>query len=142
MGRVYTTRPCVKKMTRAGIGIPTSTVARPANVKPQAAPFLWRYSARLAARRKAWAKSLTRSSGCSIPTDRRISPSVTPAASRTACGTPECVVEAGWQTSDSVPPRLTASLNSSSAFRMRKPRARSSATTKAKVEPGPVHCRA
>lgn len=71
----------------------------------------------------------------------RIRPSDTPAASRSAAGTPECVVEAGWQTSDSVPPRLTADLNRRSALMKRNALARPPSSTNAKVEPGPVHWR-
>ena len=43
----------------------------------------------------------------------------TPLRWRTATGTPECVIVAGWLASDSVPPRLTASFISLSALRNR-----------------------
>ncbi|KAG0761539.1 hypothetical protein G6F22_018860 [Rhizopus arrhizus] len=85
--------------------------------------------------------SAIRSSSCSSPMDTRISPSDTPAASRSAAGTPECVVDAGWQTSDSVPPRLTADLNRCSALMKRNARSRPPSSTKANVDPGPVHWR-
>jgi hypothetical protein len=55
-----------------------------------------------------------------------------------SAGTPECEVEAGWQTSDSVPPSDTAGLKICSALMIRQASALSSATTKEKVEPGPL----
>ena len=47
---------------------------------------------------------------------------------------------AGWLASDSVPPRLTASLKSWSALSTRKASASPPRTSKVKVEPGAVHC--
>src|SRR5436309_10806962 len=58
----------------------------------------------------AWARSATRSSGCSMPIESRIVASETPMRARSAAGTPECVVGPGWQASDSVPAGLTAGL--------------------------------
>src|SRR5580698_8498146 len=87
----------------------------------------------------AYDRSEIRSSGCSSPTDTRIKPSDTPAAARTSAGTPECVVEAGWQISDSVPPRLTADLNSVRLLMNLNACARPPSSTNANVDPGPVH---
>ena len=49
-----------------------------------------------------------------MPTENRTTPSVIPTCSRTAFGTPACVIVAGWQTRLSTPPRLSASVNNSS----------------------------
>lgn len=65
----------------------------------------------------ACARSATRSSGCSTPIDSLIVESRTPIRSRTSLGTPEWVIAAGWLASDSVPPRLTASLKICKALR-------------------------
>ncbi len=46
-----------------------------------------------------------------MPTDIRISPSVTSETIAGLLGTPECVVLAGCEIKVSVPPRLTASLD-------------------------------
>ena len=57
-------------------------------------------------------RSAIKSSGCSIPTLRRISPSVTPLAARASGETKLCVVLAGWQARLSTSPRDTAWVNS------------------------------
>ena len=49
-----------------------------------------------------------RSSTCSMPTDRRIRPSVIPTCRRISYGMEACVMVAGWQTRLSTPPRLSA----------------------------------
>ena len=74
--------------------------------------------------------------------DRRIVESSTPIRSRTSTGTPECVIAAGWLASDSVPPRLTASLKIWSALRKRKAAFSPPTMSKEKVEPAPVDCAA
>ena len=55
--------------------------------------------------------------GCSMPIETRMVASVMPRRSRISFGTPEWSWWPGWQASDSVPPRLTASLKTCSAFR-------------------------
>ncbi len=75
-----------------------------------------------------------------MPIDRRIVASLTPIASRSSFGTPEWVVLAGCEASDSVPPRLTASLKICSAFSALKAAALPPFTSKEKVEPGPEAC--
>ena len=75
-----------------------------------------------------------------MPIDTRIVASLTPRRSRVSFGTPEWVVEAGWQVSDSVPPRLTASLNTCSALSTRNASASPPSTSNEKVEPGASHC--
>ncbi len=77
-----------------------------------------------------------------MPIETRMVASVMPSRSRTAFGTPEWVVEAGWLASDSVPPKLTASLNSWSALSTRNASASPPATSNEKVEPGAAHCAA
>jgi len=72
----------------------------------------------------ACSRSAHRSSTCSMPTENRTRPSVTPTASRTAFGTEAWVMLAGWQTSDSMPPRLSAWVNS------RRRRMKASASSK------------
>jgi hypothetical protein len=62
----------------------------------------------------ACAMSAISSSGCSMPIEARISAGVMPISRPASSLSPECTVVAGWQISDSVPPRLTASLNSCS----------------------------
>src|SRR5215510_2407720 len=84
--------------------------------------------------------SASRSLGSSTPIDRRIVPSVMPSALRSSALMPECVVEAGWQISDSVPPRLTASLMSWMLLRSLNATSRPPLTLKAKVEPALWHC--
>ena len=74
-------------------------------------------------------------------TDTRINPSDTPAAARASAGTPECVVDAGWQISDSVPPRLTADLKSVRWLMNRNACSRPPSRMNANVEPGPLHWR-
>ena len=71
--------------------------------------------------------------------DRRV---VMPIRVAPPSGTPECVVAAGWQASDSVPPRLTASLKICSAFRNANASASPPSMSKEKVEPGAVRLRA
>ena len=61
---------------------------------------------------RARSRSPIKSSGCSIPTLRRISPSVTPLAARASAETKLCVVLAGWQARLSTSPRDTAWVNS------------------------------
>ena len=51
------------------------------------------------------------SSASSSPIDSRINLSPIPDAGGTSCGTRQCAVDAEWHTSDSLPPRLTASLS-------------------------------
>ena len=75
-----------------------------------------------------------------MPIERRIVASVTPMRSRTSFGTPECVVEAGCEASDSVPPRLTASLKMRSALRKRKASASPPLMSNEKVVPAALHC--
>ena len=77
-----------------------------------------------------------------MPIESRIVASLTPMRSRNAAGTPECVVEPGWQASDSVPPRLTASLKICSRLRHANASARPPRMSNEKVEPAPVHCAA
>ncbi|MOA45366.1 hypothetical protein D3C78_1677590 [compost metagenome] len=77
-----------------------------------------------------------------MPIERRIVVSRTPMRRRTSIGTPEWVIAAGWLASDSVPPRLTASLKICSAFRKRKAASWPPDMSKEKVEPAPVHCAA
>jgi hypothetical protein len=60
---------------------------------------------------KAWLMSAIRSSGCSIPIDMRTNDGVIPISRRACSVSPECTVVVGWQIKDSVPPRLTANLN-------------------------------
>ena len=69
--------------------------------------------------------------------DRRIG---NPEPIATCLGTPEWVVDAGWQASDSVPPRLTASLTICSASRTRNASTSPPLTSNENVEPAPVHC--
>ncbi len=76
-----------------------------------------------------------------MPTEMRMSESVTPAASRICFGTPECVVLAGCEISVSVPPSETASLATFNASRKRKASASPPLIAKEKVEPGPLHWR-
>lgn len=52
--------------------------------------------------------SSIRSSLSSIPTDKRTKPSVKPIFLRISTGTLPCVIETGWQTRDSTPPRDSA----------------------------------
>jgi hypothetical protein len=59
---------------------------------------------------KAWAMSAIRSEWCSMPIDNRIVESRTPIFWPISARTPEWVMLAGRLASDSVPPRLTASL--------------------------------
>jgi hypothetical protein len=68
---------------------------------------------------KACAMSAIRSDGCSMPIDSRIVESRTPIFWRMSAGTPEWVMLAGRLASDSVPPRLTASLKICSEFHRR-----------------------
>ena len=89
---------------------------------------------------RACDRSATRSSACSMPIDRRIVVSPTPMRARTSAGTPECVVVPGWQASDSVPPRLTASLKICSRLRQANASASPPLMSKEKVEPGALHC--
>jgi hypothetical protein len=55
--------------------------------------------------------------------------------------TPECTVVAGWQTKDSVPPRLTASLKTCNALSTAKGVSLAASHVKRKVLPAPVHWR-
>ena len=89
---------------------------------------------------KACARSAIRSDGCSMPIDSRIVESRTPILSRMPAGTPEWVMLAGRLASDSVPPRLTASLKICSAFKNLNAAARPPTMSKENVEPAPVHC--
>jgi len=87
----------------------------------------------------ACARSEIRSSMFSMPTEMRISASVSPISSRSSLATPECVIAAGCETSVSVPPSETASfmiwrLSSSAKASFSPP-----TTSKAKVEPAAVH---
>jgi hypothetical protein len=84
--------------------------------------------------------SAIKSSGCSIPIDNRIVESRIPIFWRTSAGTPECVMLAGRLASDSVPPRLTASLKICSALRNLNAAAWPPIMSNENVEPAPVHC--
>ena len=75
-----------------------------------------------------------------MPIDSRIVASLTPMRARKSAGTPECVVEPGWLASDSVPPRLTASLKICSLLRHANASASPPLMSNEKVEPAPVHC--
>src|ERR1700733_14912302 len=92
-------------------------------------------------RASAWVRSATMSSTCSMPMEARMVASEIPRRSRVSRGTPECTVVAGWQTKDSVPPRLTASLKTCSALSTAKASASPPRTSNAKVLPAPVHWR-
>ena len=50
------------------------------------------------------------SSISSIPTEKRTNPSANPIFSRSDLGIEACVIDAGWSTKDSTPPRLSAKL--------------------------------
>src|ERR1700676_1307222 len=89
---------------------------------------------------KACAMSAIRSDGCSIPIDSRIVESKTPFFWRMSARTPEWVMLAGRLASDSVPPRLTASLKICSAFKNLNAAAWPPTMSNEKVEPAPVHC--
>ena len=65
--------------------------------------------------------------------------SSTPMRWRTSTGIPEWVIVAGCEASDSVPPRLTASLKIFSAFRNRNEAGCPPLISKEKVEPAPLH---
>ena len=89
-------------------------------------------------RASAWVRSATMSSTCSMPMEARMVASEMPRRSRVSRGTPECTVVAGWQTKDSVPPRLTASLKTCSALSTAKAPASPPSTSNEKVLPAPV----
>ncbi len=89
---------------------------------------------------KACAMSAMRSDGCSMPIDSRIVESRTPIFWRMSAGTPEWVMLAGRLASDSVPPRLTASLKICSAFKNLNAADWPPAMSNENVEPAPVHC--
>src|SRR5499427_4757750 len=72
------------------------------------------------AQRNAWFRSAIRSSGSSIPTERRISAGVMPSPNRSSSRMSEWVIAAGCEASVSVPPRLTASLITLSRSRTAK----------------------
>ena len=55
-------------------------------------------------------RSPIKSSTSSIPTESRKSASVIPRRSRSSFGIEPCVIRAGWEISDSTPPRLSARL--------------------------------
>src|SRR5258705_8190127 len=84
---------------------------------------------------KACAISAIRSDGCSMPIDSRIVESRMPIFWRMSAGTPEWVMLAGRLASDSVPPRLTASLKIRSAFKNLKAAALPPTMSNANVEP-------
>ena len=75
-----------------------------------------------------------------MPIDSRIVESRTPIFLRMSAGTPEWVMLAGRLASNSVPPRLTASLKICSAFRNLNAAAWPPTMSNEKVEPAPVHC--
>ena len=58
----------------------------------------------------AWSRSLIMSLTFSMPVDSLMSPSVMPTFSLMSAGIDACVMLAGWHTSDSTPPRLSASV--------------------------------
>src|SRR6266481_1414064 len=89
---------------------------------------------------KACAISAIRSDGCSMPIDSRMVESRTPIFWRMSAGTPEWVMLAGRLASDSVPPRLTASLKICSAFKNLKAAPWPPTMSNENVEPAPVHC--
>ena len=66
--------------------------------------------------------------------------SVMPMRSRSAGGMSEWVMVPGCSASDSVPPRLTASLTSFREFNSRNASASLPTTSKEIMEPGPTHC--
>ena len=77
-----------------------------------------------APRRRACSRSAIRSSACSMPTDRRTSPSPIPSALRRSGGIDAWVMIAGCSASDSTPPRLSAQVKTRSADRKSRARAR------------------
>ena len=89
---------------------------------------------------KACAMSAVRSDGCSMPIDSRIVELRTPIFWRMSAGTPEWVMLAGRLASDSVPPRLTASLKICSAFKNLNAADCPPTISNENVEPAPVHC--
>src|SRR6516162_8082680 len=89
---------------------------------------------------KACAMSAIRSDECSMPTDKRIVESRTPIFLRISAETPEWVMLEGRLASDSVPPRLTASLKICSAFKNLNAADWPPTMSNEKVEPAPVHC--
>ncbi len=74
-----------------------------------------------------------------MPIDSLIVASRTPIRWRTSAGTPECVMVAGCDARDSVPPRLTASLKIFNAFRNRNEAGWPPWISKENVEPAPLH---
>ena len=93
-------------------------------------------SPQLHASRTPCARSARRSSGV-FDADREPDRRVTDAdAARNSAGTPECVVLPGWQASDSVPPRLTASLKICIRLRHANASASPPLISNEKVEPG------
>ena len=87
----------------------------------------------------AWSRSAIKSSGFSMPTDRRIRAGVIPRRICSSGGISEWVMAAGCEARVSVPPRLTASLITSSRSRTAKASASPPLTSKLKVEPAPLH---
>jgi hypothetical protein len=83
--------------------------------------------------------SAIRSSGCSMPIERRIVDSRIPIFCRIPAGTPEWVMLAGRLARDSVPPKLTASLKICSALRNLNAAAWPPTISNENVEPAPVH---
>jgi hypothetical protein len=125
---------------KAGIEL-YSNVARSSAVKGRC-PFLqWlsRKECRYASF-EACAMSAIRSDGCSMPIDSRIVESRTPIFWRMSAGTREWVRLAGRLASDSVPPRLTASLIICSAFKNLNAVAWPPTMSNENAEPAPVHC--
>ena len=75
---------------------------------------------RVGAQPSAASRSATRSSASSIPIESRTSESLMPSLARDSGGTEACVMIAGWSTRLSTPPRLSASVNTSSRSRKRR----------------------
>ncbi len=77
-----------------------------------------------------------------MPTDSRTSAGVMPIARCSSAGTSAWVMVAGCSISDSVPPRLTASLISRTALRKRNASASPAAASSKEIRaPGPLHWR-
>ena len=80
-----------------------------------------------------------RSSGFSIPTERRTSEGVSPTAACSSSGMSAWVIVEGWVMRDSTPPRLSASRTVFRALR-KAGTADSLASSKEMIEPGPSAC--
>ena len=72
---------------------------------------------------------------CSMPTDRRTRPGVTPVVACSASVSCECVVVAGWIASERTSPMLATSECSSSASTKARPASAPPSISKASTEP-------